>query len=168
MHQVLVLNQDYAPLQVAAVRRAFVLVDRGKAEVLELSDVPIRTPVAEYPRPSVIRLTSYVKLPRPRPKLTRRTIFARDRGECLYCGKRARELTLDHVVPRHRGGRDTWDNLASACRPCNHRKGGRTPLEARMQLRRIPFEPAIDARLQWLDRPDLQRDWTLYLGIEVI
>jgi 5-methylcytosine-specific restriction endonuclease McrA len=166
MHQVLVLNQDYAPLQVAAVRRAFVLVYRGKAEVLELSDVPIRTPVAEYPRPSVIRLTSYVKRPRPRPKLTRRTIFARDQGECLYCGKRVRELTLDHVVPRHRGGRDTWDNLASACRPCNHRKGGRTPQEARMQLRQIPYEPAIDARLQWLDHPDLQRDWTLYLGLE--
>ena len=168
MHQVLVLNQDYAPLQVAAVRRAFVLVVHGKAEVLELSDVPIRTPVAEYPRPSVIRLMSYVKRPRLRPKLTRRTIFARDRGECLYCGKRARELTLDHVVPRHRGGGDTWDNLASACRPCNHRKGGRTPDEASMQLRRMPVEPAIDTRLQWLDRPDLQRDWTFYLGIEVI
>jgi 5-methylcytosine-specific restriction endonuclease McrA len=101
-------------------------------------------------------------------RLTRRTIFARDRDECLYRGRRARELTLDHVVPRHCGGGDTWDNFASACRPCNHRKGGRTPDEPRMQLRRMPVEPAIDARLQWLDRPDLQRDWTFHLGIEMI
>ncbi len=113
MHQVLVLNQDYAPLQIAAIRRAFVLVDRGKAEALEFVDTPIRTPVTNYPRPSVIRLLSFVKRPRSRPKLTRRTIFTRDRGECLYCGKRAVDLTVDHVLPRHRGGRRTWENLAT-------------------------------------------------------
>jgi 5-methylcytosine-specific restriction endonuclease McrA len=153
MQNVLVLNLDYTPLQQAAVRRAIVLVDRGKAEVLELAEVPIRTPNAEIPRPSVIRLQTYIKRPRPRPKLTRRAVFARDGHRCQYCGQQPRELTLDHVLPRHRGGRDTWDNLVSACRPCNHRKGGRTPEEARMQLRQQPYEPKVSFGVWWPASP---------------
>ena len=77
-----------------------------------------------------------IKRPRPRVRLTRREIFIRDHHACQYCGIRTRDLTLDHVMPRHRGGRHSWDNLVSACRTCNHRKGGRTPDEARMLLRR--------------------------------
>jgi 5-methylcytosine-specific restriction endonuclease McrA len=74
-------------------------------------------------------------------RLTRREVFIRDRHACQYCGQRTRDLTLDHVIPRHRGGRHAWDNLVSACRSCNHRKGGRTPDEARMHLRHLPAEP---------------------------
>lgn len=138
---VLVLNQNYEPLNVCNARRALVLVDGGKAEVLEHGEHPITTPSRLYARPSVIRLVYMIKRPRPRVRLTRREIFLRDHNTCQYCGQRSRDLTLDHVMPRHRGGRHTWDNLVSACRQCNHHKGGRTPEEARMQLRRRPMEP---------------------------
>jgi 5-methylcytosine-specific restriction endonuclease McrA len=138
---VLVLNQNYEPLNVCNARRALVLVNGGKAEVLEHGEVPIRTPTRHYPRPTVIRLVYLITRPRPRVRLTRREVFLRDHHTCQYCGLRTRDLTLDHVVPRHRGGRHSWQNLVSACRSCNHRKGGRTPEEARMQLRRQPFEP---------------------------
>lgn len=141
MSAVLVLNQNYEPLNVCNARRALVLVDGGKAEVLEHGEHPIRTPQRQFPRPSVIRLVYMIKRPRPRVRLTRREIFIRDRFTCQYCGTHSRDLTLDHILPRHRGGRHTWDNLASACRGCNHRKGGRTPDEARMHLRRPPREP---------------------------
>ncbi|HYW89814.1 MAG TPA: HNH endonuclease [Chloroflexota bacterium] len=138
---VLVLNQNYEPLNVCNARRALVLVDGGKAEVLEHAEIPIRTPNRLFPRPSVIRLVYMIKRPRPRVRLTRREVFIRDHHACQYCGVRTRDLTLDHVVPRHRGGRHSWDNLVSACRSCNHRKGGRTPDEARMHLRHAPLEP---------------------------
>jgi 5-methylcytosine-specific restriction endonuclease McrA len=77
-------------------------------------------------------------------KLSRREVFARDRHTCQYCGRQGTDLTLDHVIPRHRGGLHTWENLATACRTCNHRKGGRTPEEARFRLLRPPFEPRSD------------------------
>lgn len=141
MSAVLVLNQNYEPLNVCNTRRALVLIDGGKAEVLEHGDAPIRTPSRCFPRPSVIRLVYMIKRPRPRVRLTRREVFVRDRHTCQYCGTRSRDLTLDHVLPRHRGGHHSWENLVSACRTCNHRKGGRTPEEARMLLRHAPFEP---------------------------
>ncbi|MDE3077755.1 MAG: HNH endonuclease, partial [Chloroflexota bacterium] len=115
-------------------RRAFILVALGKAEVLEFGHHAIRTAQASYPRPSVIRLGHQIKRPRPAVKLTRREVFARDNYTCQYCGQRSRELTVDHVLPKHRGGRHAWDNLVSACKSCNHHKGGRTPDEARMAL----------------------------------
>jgi 5-methylcytosine-specific restriction endonuclease McrA len=118
----LVLNQNYEPLNVCNARRALVLVDGGKAEVLEHAELPIRTPSRLFPRPSVIRLVYMIKRPRPRVRLTRREIFLRDHHACQYCGIRTRDLTLDHVVPRHRGGRHSWDNLVSACRTCNHER----------------------------------------------
>ena len=138
---VLVLNQNYEPLNVCNLPRAFRLVFGEKAEVIEYDHQVIRTPRTEYRAPSVIRLQYQIRRPRPRVKLSRREIFARDRHTCQYCGIRTRDLTLDHVMPRHRGGRHTWDNLVSACHACNHRKGGRTPDEARMLLRRQPSEP---------------------------
>ena len=141
MSAVLVLNQNYEPLNVCNTRRALILVDGGKAEVLEHTGAPIRTPSRCFDRPSVIRLVYMIRRPRPRVRLTRREVFIRDHHTCQYCGMKTRDLTLDHVMPRHRGGRHTWENLVSACRTCNHRKGGRTPDEARMYLHRQPFEP---------------------------
>jgi 5-methylcytosine-specific restriction endonuclease McrA len=142
---VLVLNQNYEPLNVCNTRRALVLVDNGKAEVLEHADGVLRAPSRTFPRPSVIRLVQMIKRPRPRVRLTRREIFLRDHYSCQYCGVRTRDLTIDHVVPRHRGGKHSWENLVSACRACNHRKGGKTPDEARMTLRRPPFEPKANS-----------------------
>ncbi|MGQ9676709.1 MAG: HNH endonuclease [Chloroflexota bacterium] len=139
---VLVLNQNYEPLNVCNTRRAFVLVSRGKAEVLEhsLSGV-LRTPNREYPQPSVIRMIYLIKRPRPKVKLTRREIFLRDGYTCQYCGTRSRDLTIDHVIPRRHGGKHTWENLVSACRACNHRKGGKTLEEAKMKLLHLPHQP---------------------------
>ncbi|MGH2364453.1 MAG: HNH endonuclease [Chloroflexota bacterium] len=142
---VLVLNQNYEPLNVCSWRRAFVLVAMGKAEVLEHTRHAIRTAEASYPRPSVIRLEYQIRRPRAVVKLTRREVFARDNYTCQYCGQRSRELTVDHVMPKHRGGRHSWDNLVSACKACNHHKGGRTPDEARMVLLHPVRAPNVPA-----------------------
>ncbi len=138
---VLVLNQNYEPLNICNARRAIVLVDRGKAEVLEHGFGILRTPSREFRRPSVIRLVCLIKRPRPKVKLSRREIFLRDGHICQYCGSKSKDLTIDHVIPRHRGGKHVWENLVSACRACNHRKGGKTIEEAKMSLLRLPFQP---------------------------
>jgi 5-methylcytosine-specific restriction endonuclease McrA len=139
---VLVLNQNYEPLNVCNIKRALVLIIGGKAEILEEEAArEVRTPSHIYSMPSVIRLHSLVKRPRPVVKLTRREIFLRDNYTCQYCGVQTRDLTIDHVVPKSRGGTHTWENLVSACRACNHRKGGRLMSETRMTLRRAPFQP---------------------------
>ncbi|ACZ39060.1 HNH endonuclease [Sphaerobacter thermophilus] len=140
-HPVLVLNHNYEPLNVCNLRRAIVLVLSGKAEVLEAYDVTVASARQRFDAPSVIRLAYLIRRPRPRVKLCRREIFIRDDYTCQYCGTRTHDLTIDHVVPRSRGGGHTWSNLVSACRVCNHRKGGKTLAEARLTLRREPFEP---------------------------
>jgi 5-methylcytosine-specific restriction endonuclease McrA len=138
---VLVLNQNYEPLNVCNARRAIVLVDGGKAEVIEVDGVVFRSPSRTLHIPSVIRLNHLIRRPRPRVRLTRREVFLRDQHVCQYCGVHSKDLTLDHVMPKHRGGRHQWDNLVSACRACNHRKGGKTIEEAKMALRCLPAEP---------------------------
>lgn len=142
---VLVLNQTYEPLDVCNVRRAVVLVARGKAEVVDRASSLLRTVSESFAVPSVIRMVYYIKRPRPVMRLSRREVFARDRHVCQYCGRAGKEkdLTLDHVVPRARGGAHTWENLVSACKECNHRKAGRTPREARMRLRTTPARPQV-------------------------
>jgi 5-methylcytosine-specific restriction endonuclease McrA len=147
--RVLVLNQNYEPLNVCPVRRAFVLVGDGKAEVVELGLVVLHTATREYACPSVIRLVYLVKRVHPVAKLTRKEVFMRDHYTCQYCGKQTKELTIDHVLPRHRGGPHRWENLVSACKPCNHRKGGRSPEEARMVLITQPKQPRV-SRYYWV------------------
>jgi 5-methylcytosine-specific restriction endonuclease McrA len=147
---VLVLNQNYEPLNVCNARRAFALLDRGKAEVVEGSERLLRSVAQTFPIPSVIRMVYYIKRPRPTTRLSRREVFARDGFTCQYCGRRTHDLTLDHVLPRHRNGPHTWENLVSACKACNHRKAGRTPSEARMQLSHSPSRPrATLAAIFW-------------------
>lgn len=150
---VLVLNQNYEPLNVCTLKRAVVLVFTQKAEILEAYDELVRTSSTAFDAPSVIRLYRLIRRPRPRVKLTRREIFLRDNHTCQYCGQRGGDLTVDHVVPRSRGGEHTWENVVTACRTCNHRKGGKTIQEARMRLLNEPYEPnagmyyAIERRL---------------------
>jgi 5-methylcytosine-specific restriction endonuclease McrA len=162
---VLVLNQNFEPLNVTNLPRAFRLVFGDKAEVLEYDHQVIRTPRTEYRAPSVIRLQHMVRRPRPRVKLSRREVFIRDRYTCQYCGGERRDLTLDHVLPRHRGGSHTWENLVTACTGCNHHKGGKTPEEARLRLVRQPVEPRCD--VYSLFTPYLSDDrneaWRTYL-----
>ena len=160
---VLVLNQNYEPLNVCNVRRAFILVDRGKAEVLERSHGALRTPSLSFPIPSVIRLIQMIRRPRPQMRLTRREVFQRDGYTCQYCGKPGRDLTLDHVMPRHRGGKHTWENLVSACKTCNHRKAGRTPQEARMRLAREPFRPRVQVYYTFYPYLESREGWRKFV-----
>ena len=160
---VLVLNQNYEPLNVCNARRAFVLLGRGKAEVLEHGEGGIRTPSVIYPLPSVIRMVYMIKRPRPRMRLSRREIFNRDGHTCQYCGKQTRDLTVDHVIPRRRNGRHEWENLTSACKKCNHRKAGRTPKEARMRLLKQPFTPRVNSYYVVHRYLDGRENWRKFL-----
>ncbi len=138
---VLVLNQNYEPFNVCRVRRAVVLLYRGKAEMLENGSGFIHSATHIFPVPSVIRLAYLIKRPRFEKKLTRLEVFNRDQYICQYCGKEIRQLTLDHVIPRYRGGEHVWENVVSACIRCNRRKAGKTPTEARMRLIHHPSPP---------------------------
>lgn len=160
---VLVLNQNYEPLNVCNARRALVLVLRGKAEVVELARDFIRTASRAIQLPSVIRLVSMIRRPRPKLRLTRREVFIRDRWQCQYCGRFTRDLTLDHVLPRHRGGAHTWENLTSACKPCNHRKAGRTPQEARMALLEEPAAPRVSIYYAFFQYLGVQEEWQKFV-----
>ncbi|MDD5487018.1 MAG: HNH endonuclease [Dehalococcoidales bacterium] len=139
---VLVLNSSFQPLSICQVRRAIVLIHEGKAEMVENGMGFIHTISQEIPLPTVIRLDYMVRPPRHKNKLTRIGVFRRDGYTCQYCGKQSTLLTIDHIVPSHRGGEHKWTNVASACPKCNHRKAGRTPEEANMKLTRKPFEPS--------------------------
>jgi 5-methylcytosine-specific restriction endonuclease McrA len=144
MTSVLVLNATYEPLSVVSVRRAVVLLLKEKAELLEATEERIRASNLSLPYPLVIRLVYYVRVPRRMfVPLTRRALLARDNYTCQYCGfsGSSAELTIDHVLPKVRGGKTTWDNVACACRACNSRKGGKTLEEARMELARQPARP---------------------------
>jgi 5-methylcytosine-specific restriction endonuclease McrA len=160
---VLVLNQNYEPLNVCNTRRAVVLLDGGKAEVVEHGLGELRAPNRVFLKPSVIRMVYLIKRPRPRVRLTRREIFIRDRFTCQYCGVKARDLTLDHVIPRHRGGRHTWDNLVSACRSCNHRKGGKLLEESRLTLTQWPFEPKANSYYLFGQYLDSNVEWSKFI-----
>ena len=115
MERVLVLNASYEPLNVCSLRRAHVLVWKGKAEVLESHDRPLRSATTNFARPNVIRLKTYVRVPRGVTRcISRRVLFARDGWQCAYCGSGSNRLTLDHVVPRSRSGTSVWENLVAS------------------------------------------------------
>ena len=146
--EVLVLNSDFEPLNVCNLRRAIVLVYLGKAEVLHAYGEAAAAAAAQAPfedggfvRPSVVKLRHHVKRPLPELRLSRRSVFARDNYMCQYCGASAKELTIDHVVPKRHGGGMQWENLVACCRRCNTRKGDKTPEKAGMKLLRQPRRP---------------------------
>ena len=137
---VLVLNATYEPIHVCPARRAIVLVLKGVAAAEEHSHQYLRSPSTAFRVPSVIRLLEYRRIPYQTRALSRKNILMRDRNTCQFCGQAlpAAELTLDHIVPRSRGGESSWENLVSCCHPCNNRKGNRLPEEAGMNLLRQP------------------------------
>lgn len=163
---VLVLNLDYQPLNVCNVRRAIVLLGKDKAEVLEHNHAIIVSARAQLPAPSVIRLAYHIKRPRPVVKLTRKEVLQRDEHTCQYCGKRVHDLTIDHVIPRHRGGQHVWENVVAACKSCNHRKGGKTLHEARMHLVREPFRPPSTPQYLFSSYLKTERTWHKFLGLQ--
>ncbi len=137
---VLVLNASYEPIHVCVARRALILLLKGVAAAEELSNDEVHSPSKVVPVPSVIRLLEYRRIPRQTRALSRKNILLRDRYTCQYCGGvfSASELTLDHVTPRSRGGKSSWENLVTSCRRCNNHKGDRLPDEAKMELSRRP------------------------------
>ena len=163
MTQVLVLNASYEPLNVTSVRRAHVLVFKGKAEVLEELDQPLHSASDTYPWPHVIRLVHYVRVPRAvQRKISRRALFARDGWRCVYCGTASGRLTLDHVVPRSRGGDSVWENVVTSCAPCNLKKGNRLLDEVEMRLISAP-KPPSPALFVTLSAPKVPDIWQPYL-----
>ena len=144
MRSALVLNATFEPLSVVSFRRAICLVIDEKAEMIEHDGGVIRSESLTLPSPAVIRLRYMVKAPRYRAAVvSRRAVFMRDEYRCQYCGNRAD--SIDHVVPRSRGGKEVWENLAAACRPCNTAKRDRTPAEAGMRLLRPCSAPRASA-----------------------
>ncbi|HSG78853.1 MAG TPA: HNH endonuclease [Acidimicrobiia bacterium] len=163
MVQALVLNATYEPLSVVPAKRAVVLLVREKAELVESRDRHWSSEKMRIPVPSVIRLRTYVKVPfRRRVPLNRRAVFARDESTCQYCGRTAENI--DHVLPRSRGGTHTWENVAAACRPCNTRKGDRTPEEAGMKLARAPRAPRENGWLVIGLAAPPEPSWRVYLA----
>lgn len=140
--RVLLLNQSYEPLTICNVKKAMILIFLGKAELIANNEKKhIHTISKTFPWPSIIRLNGYIKVPYKRIILTRRNILKRDNHKCVYCGRGDLPLTIDHIIPKSKGGDDSWDNLVSACLPCNNKKGDRTPDEADMILRVKPYVP---------------------------
>lgn len=164
--QVLVLDQGYSPHRVVGWQRAICLVFGGKVEVLEEYDEIIRSPSIAMRMPAVIRLLTAARR-RPRVvRFSRFNVLLRDGFTCQYCGSRphARELTMDHVVPRARGGLTRWSNVVAACRTCNHKKGSRTPDEARMTLLRSPHEPrALPSIGERMGMSQVHQKWELWV-----
>lgn len=142
MDKVLVLNADYTPINVTTVFKGFKLVDKGKAEILKAGDNPIVAGEKEFLRPLIIRLYNYVKFRFHKLKINRNRLFRRDNYSCVYCGNK-RNLTVDHVMPKSRGGQNTWMNLVTCCSHCNRVKDNRTPEEAGMRFLKQPYEPSI-------------------------
>jgi len=163
---VLVLNASYEPINVCAARRAVVLVLKGVARTEEVHAQHLRASRAHYPVPSVIRLLDYRRIPHRSRALSRKNILLRDRNTCQYCGLvcSAPALTLDHVIPRSRGGKSAWENLVACCHTCNHRKGDRLAAEADMQLLRDPHPFTLNTSrhlIRMMGRSD--EKWRKYL-----
>ena len=138
----LVLNQDFRPISVCSIQRAFVLVFMDKVEmVTPFNGYKFHTVDNAYHIPAVVRLQHYINVPYRGVELTRINIFKRDGNVCQYCGSK-KDLSIDHVMPRSRGGGSNWKNLTTACKPCNARKGDNTPEEANMPLDQRPFKPS--------------------------
>jgi 5-methylcytosine-specific restriction endonuclease McrA len=188
---VLVLNKFFMALRVVNIRRAFVLLYKELAEVVAVEDGGFATydfeswtEVSQYRSlyepdkhewihsvrtqiavPRVIRLTGFERMPRREAKFNRRNIFARDGNRCQYCGKKfpSSDLSLDHVIPKSRGGKANWQNIVCACLKCNVRKGGRTPREARMKLIRHPHKPKACPTLRIRAAHPRYRSWQVFL-----
>jgi len=139
--RVLVLNMNYEPMCVCSARRAVVLLYLEKAEMIERNHEIIHSVNQSIPLPSIVRLSRMVRVPRKRILLNRKNIIKRDHHQCQYCGTKDGSVTVDHIIPRDRGGKDTWDNLVCACTICNGKKGNRTPREAGMTLLKEPRKP---------------------------
>ena len=161
---VLVLNANFEPINVCDMRRAIGLLLAEKAILVQNGRGEIRSVNTILPLPSVIRLQKMISRPRQQLKMTRREIFRRDNFTCQYCGRHNTDLTVDHVTPRHMGGKHIWTNVVAACPSCNHRKGGRTVEEAMMRLLHRPTEPPSSAHYVFGRHLEYNHDWDSFLA----
>lgn len=161
---VLILNVNFEPLHVSNTKRALGLLLSGKAELILNGRGYIHTSNNRFEIPSIIRLSSMIKRPRPRINLSKREVLRRDDYMCQYCGKKSTQLTIDHIIPRHAGGTNDWLNVVAACPPCNRRKGGKTPDQANMPLRRPPYEPRPSAMYRFGRHLKSRREWEPFLN----
>jgi 5-methylcytosine-specific restriction endonuclease McrA len=162
--RVLVLNASFEPINVCTVRRATVLLLKQKAEMLEQGNGRLHSERMELDRPAVIRLVTYVHVPRDvhRRKITRKAVLARDSWTCQYCGSEKPGLTVDHVIPRSRGGGTSWENIVASCAPCNRKKGNKLPKEASMHPRCKPRAPGPTVFIR-IAAPKVPVTWERYL-----
>ncbi len=171
--QVLLLNATYEPVRVIPIQRAVGLLMRGAAEGVDGIAARLKTPSTVFEVPAVIRLRYYVNVPRRGAVWSRHRVMVRDAHTCIYCGAQVGEIhhgrtltradfTVDHLIPRSRGGGNSWGNTACACRWCNHRKADRTPHEAGMRLRWEPKTPRVNYLVVSGDVPAA---WKAYLRI---
>lgn len=160
--KVLLLNQNYEPMTVVSAKKAIILFYLQKVEIIEKRAMMVRSQRLAYPLPSIIRLLCYVRVPRKRVELTRRNILRRDGFQCQYCGSKKGPLTIDHVLPKTRGGLDSWENLVCACVSCNNKKGNKTPEQAHMPLLKTPRKPNYLFFMQYLIGVS-ERSWKPYL-----
>ena len=160
----LVLNATYEPINVCTVRRAVVLLLKQKAEVIERSERELHSATSSMTRPQVIRLVTYVRIPRDphRRKITRRAVFARDNWTCQYCGSHT-QLTVDHVIPRSKGGASEWENIVAACSTCNRRKGDSLLRQVGMALAHPPRTPGPEVFIH-VASPTIPATWRQYLA----
>jgi 5-methylcytosine-specific restriction endonuclease McrA len=165
--RVLVLNLDHSPVAVVPVQKAIVLLLLEKANILSTYELlEIRTVSRSFEYPAVIRLTHYKSIPYRGVLLNRANLFKRDNGECQYCGSK-RHLTIDHIVPKSKGGKTNWTNLVTACNRCNVNKGDKTPEQAGLVLRTQPFKPSLSYFLsEYAERQ--AEEWLPYLPSNVI
>ena len=143
MESILVLNADYTPINITDLKRAFNLIYKGKAEIIKHNIIsPIITEVRNFKRPTIIRLLRYISIPFRKVKLNRQNIFRRDKFKCVYCGESTKsKLTIDHVYPKSKGGKNTWQNLVTCCKSCNIKKDNKTLEEVGMSLNTVPYRP---------------------------
>tara|TARA_E500000331_G_C17001939_1_gene602406 strand:- start:7 stop:513 length:507 start_codon:yes stop_codon:yes gene_type:complete len=162
MMGVLVLNQDFTPLALCHVNRAFLLIFNAKAELVSESKSRVLRSISQsYPYPSVIKLNRYVSLPYRSVILNRHNIFKRDQYKCQYCGQ-TQDLTLDHLIPRSRGGKSVWTNLVTACLSCNAKKGDKLISETDLILYKKPIKPSFIMFLKNLNHQK-QNEWDSFL-----
>ena len=162
---VLVLNTNYAPMDICTAKRAICLYYNEKVDILESYKEDVHSPSITLSLPSIVRLKDYVKHNQMDVILTRRNLLVRDNYECQYCGSKKSPLTMDHVKPKKQGGKDSWENLVAPSQTCNRKKGNRTPDEAKMPLKRIPRKPnKIHYFQQFISTH--QGSWKPYLFLE--
>lgn len=164
---VLVLNASYEAINICSARKAMTLIIKGAATVQDNSELQMHSGCATWAVPSVIRLVEFRKIPIRNRALSRRGILARDRNRCQYCDRQllhAQDITLDHIIPRCKGGESLWENLVTCCQPCNLKKGSKTPEEAGMRLKHQP-KPFNRHTSQALHREAATgiADWRKYL-----